>query len=147
MLVTSIFSFFHNVFKGLFFFKVVNSSGLYGKGLIHNCFKFSPVYTIAVFEEGTRYFSPPLYFFRKVFKKGRKICGQKRNRFIGAISPFPTVFSKTCSSDTSLWKRVKKKEEQKIRERERERERGGTNRRNYSVAISDVPFKYRFIQV
>ena len=38
---------------------------------------------------------------RRTFSEyGRTHCGKRRNCSLRAISPFPTVFSKTCTTDT-----------------------------------------------
>ena len=43
---------------------------------------------------------------------GRKHCGKRRNCLLGAISPFPKVFSKDFHCKPGLvWERVKKSSE------------------------------------
>ena len=37
--------------------------------------------------------------WQKVLQTGRKQCGKRKNCSLRAISPFPTVFKKTCSAD------------------------------------------------
>ena len=39
--------------------------------------------------------------WQKALQTGRKHCGKRRNCSLRAISPFPTVFSKTCPADTN----------------------------------------------
>ena len=94
----------HNVSRG-FFLKVVRSQ---------NCVLTHYQATNFRLFETERVRRPQLQIWRiwqKVTQMDRKHCGKRRNCFLRAISPFPTVFQKACfpgaSKGVIVWEWVK----------------------------------------